>query len=171
MIKTIAAVEPLEIGKQDKRGRRLADGNERRRLLAAFDASGLTQQAFTRQEGINYYTFAGWLRQRRLAQLEPTGKKPAFVELGLRTGPGFPLEVTLPGGVIVRGTRPAELVALVRGLRRCLRFPTRGRSTWRWSRWTCASILTGCGPKRNSTWERIREAERCLSLRTRITTG
>ena len=60
------AVAELELAKEDGDGRRLPNERERKRLLAAFDASGLTQRVFARQEGINYFTFAGWLRQRRL---------------------------------------------------------------------------------------------------------
>jgi len=40
------AVEALEVPKEDGSGRRLADERERMRLLAAFDASGLTQRVF-----------------------------------------------------------------------------------------------------------------------------
>ena len=84
-MKPDVAVEALELAKEDAGGRRLADERERKRLLAAFDASGLTQRVFARQEGINYFTFAGWLRQRRLkgGQLGVTSraKTPAFVEV------------------------------------------------------------------------------------------
>lgn len=112
--------EALEIGKQDEQGRRLAGETERRRLLEAFDASGLTQRLFARQEGINYFTFAGWLRQRRLSQVSAKTvppKKQAFVEVGLNPSAAYALEVSLPGGVVVRGAYPAEVLALVKGLR------------------------------------------------------
>jgi hypothetical protein len=44
-------------------------------------------------------------------------KKPRFVEVGLNPSPTFALEVSLPGGVVVRGAHPAEVLALVKGLR------------------------------------------------------
>jgi hypothetical protein len=65
-MKLDVAVEAVELAKEDGGGRRLADAHERNRLWAAFDASGLTQRVFARQEGINSFTSAGWLRQRRL---------------------------------------------------------------------------------------------------------
>lgn len=114
------AVEALELAKEDGGGRQLADERERKRLLAAFDASGLTQRVFARQDGINYFTFAGWLRQRRLksGQLGVTSraKTSAFVEVSLPKG-GFAMEVVLPGGIIVRASRAEDEVACVKGLR------------------------------------------------------
>lgn len=118
-MKSIAAVEPLEIGKQDERGRRIADDAEKEKLLVAFAASGMTQRAFARREGINYFTFATWLRKKRLAAMVPM-PKPTFVEVGV-PAPQAPapsrLEVVLPDGVIIRGTQGAEVAALVRALR------------------------------------------------------
>lgn len=70
-MKPTVEVETLAVGKHDGGGRRLAAAGERARLLAAYDASELTQRAFARQEAINYFTFAGWLRQRRLKQPSP----------------------------------------------------------------------------------------------------
>lgn len=114
------AVEALELAKHDDGGRRLADERERQRLLMAFDVSGLTQRVFARQEGINYFTFAGWLRRRRLEAGQRVGspreKPPAFVEVNLPKG-GFAMEVVLPGGLIVRASRAEDAVACVKGLR------------------------------------------------------
>jgi hypothetical protein len=114
------AVAELELAKEDGDGRRLANERERKRLLAAFDASGLTQRVFARQEGINYFTFAGWLRQRRLksGQLAVAARPrlPAFMEVNLpRTA--FAVEVVMPGGLVVRAGRSEDAVACVKGLR------------------------------------------------------
>lgn len=110
----------LELAKQDGGGRRLADERERRRLLAAFDASGLTQRAFAEQEGINYFTLAGWLRRRRMEKERVVGslaeKTPAFVEVSLRKA-GFAVELVMPDGLIVRAARIEDVVACVKGLR------------------------------------------------------
>jgi hypothetical protein len=81
----------------------------------------MTQRAFARAEGINPYTFAGWLRKSRLntgpAKAAPP-LEPRFVELGLpRVAAGFCLEVVLPDGLIVRGNEAKPLAALIRGLR------------------------------------------------------
>jgi transposase-like protein len=120
-MKSSPVVETLEIAKQDERGRRLAEGPERQALIAGYAASGMTQRAFARAEGINPYTFAGWLRKSRLRTAPakaapPLG--PRFLELGLpRVAAGFEIEVVLPDGVIVRGREVKQLVALIRGLR------------------------------------------------------
>jgi hypothetical protein len=52
--------------------------DRRAQLLAAFDRSGLSAAAFTRQHGLNYTTFCGW-RQRRAAA-KPS---PGFVQVEL----------------------------------------------------------------------------------------
>ena len=89
----------------------------RAELLAAYDASDLTQKAFARREGINFHTFVEWLQRRR----RPGGdKRPIrFQELCLPTAAksDATFEVSLPGGVIVRGDRVASVVELVRALR------------------------------------------------------
>lgn len=51
--------------KRDTRGRKIATGERRAELLAAFDTSGLTQRAFARREGVNFHTFVAWLQRRR----------------------------------------------------------------------------------------------------------
>jgi hypothetical protein len=43
-MKSIVA-ETLDAGKQDERGRRIATAEEREKLLAAYDTSGLMQRA------------------------------------------------------------------------------------------------------------------------------
>ena len=112
-------VETLEIAKRDERGRRIADAQEKEALMAGYAASGMTQRAFSQREGINPFTFAGWLRQKRMAETKPTpsgGQR--FVELGFpREASGFCLEVVLPDGLIVRGNEAKQLAALLRGLR------------------------------------------------------
>lgn len=119
-MKSIATVEPLEIGRQDERGRRIADDAEKEKLLVAFAASGMTQRAFARREGINYFTFATWLRKKRLTAAMAPVAKPTFVEVGVPAPPALPpsrLEVVLSDGVIIRGIDGAAVAALVRALR------------------------------------------------------
>jgi|SRR5271165_6988935 len=119
-MKSSAVVETLEIAKHDERGRRIADAQEKEALMTGYAASGMTQRAFAQREGINPFTFAGWLRQKRLAQAEakPPSGGQRFMELGFpRVASGFCLEVVLPDGLIVRGSEAKQLAALVRGLR------------------------------------------------------
>jgi len=119
-MKSSAVVETLEIAKHDERGRRSADAQEKEALMTGYAASGMTQRAFAQREGINPFTFAGWLRQKRLAQAEakPPSGGQRFMELGFpRVAVGYCLEVVLPDGLIVRGSEAKPLAALVRGLR------------------------------------------------------
>ena len=89
----------------------------RAELLAAYDTSALTQRAFARREGINFHTFVEWLQRRR--RTVGAKRPPRFQELSLPFAPksAGPLEVTLPGGVSVRGDNVASVLELVRALR------------------------------------------------------
>ena len=115
-MKMLAAAVPLEIAKHDEQGRRIADVAEKEALIAAYEGSGMTQRAFARREGINYFTLATWLRKKRLGAAK-TAKRPRFMEIGLRPSSGFALEVVLPDGVVIRGTSSAEVVAVAGALR------------------------------------------------------
>lgn len=137
-IPTATTAELVETGeKRDVLGRRLTPGERRAELLTVFRASGLTQAAFARQEGLKYSTFCTWAQAERAAgrlPVAPLGgsrakssaaKKPAvrFVE-AFPSGPinlpamGAPgLEVRLPDGTVARGTNATELAALIRALR------------------------------------------------------
>ena len=113
--------------KQDTRGRRLAGDTRRAEVVAGYAGCGLTQEAHARREGVNYHTLVAWLGQSRRERGAPTGRsapsaRPRFAEV--RVGaishhqqPLLPLEVVLPGGMIVRGIDPTTLLTLIRGLR------------------------------------------------------
>jgi len=82
------------------------------------ERSGQTQRAFAKQKGINYFTLPTWLRNKRLkAARMAVPKRPQFLEVGLRPAVGFSLEITLPGGVVIRGSQSAEMIELVKALR------------------------------------------------------
>jgi len=51
--------------KRDARSRRITSAGQRAELLALYQASGLTQKAFARREGVNFHTFAAWLSKHR----------------------------------------------------------------------------------------------------------
>jgi len=86
-------------------------------LLAAYDASGLTQRAFARHEGVNFHTLVAWLQRRRVEGVAAPAVR--FQEVCLSPGRSreATLEVTLPGGLIVRGSSAAAVAELVRALR------------------------------------------------------
>ena len=68
------------------------DTAHRTQLLAAFDRSGLSAAAFTRQHGLNYTTFCGWRAQRA-----KTRTTPAFVQVEV-PAPIPPVELVIEVG-------------------------------------------------------------------------
>ena len=129
---TTATTELVETGeKRDTLGRRRTPVERRAELLAAYRASGLTQSAYAKREGIRYSTFCTWAqaeRQRGGLPPAPAGRKrrrrvgsPAVrfaeVQLPAIAAPVPGLEVRLPDGTLLRGGSAVELAALVRALR------------------------------------------------------
>lgn len=112
--------ELVETGdKRDTRGRRVTTAERRAQLVQAYQASGLTMAAFARGEGIKYATFAHWvIKAQKAAPAKPRIK---FAELQLPlpspAAAAEQLEVRLPDGTVLRGTRVADVAALVRALR------------------------------------------------------
>jgi hypothetical protein len=116
-----------EVLKQDTRGRVRVSGERRESVLAEFERSGLTGAKFARLAGINYQTFAGWVRRRKLSRAEAGGSLSQPILTGggtvrlfeavlgdanrsLQTGA---LRVELPGGsrVIIESPTQLPLVA------------------------------------------------------------
>ena len=89
-------------------------------MVAAYQTSGLTQRAFAEREGIKYCTFTAWLQGRRRAGLrnsaDPKAMRFEELKFGIEPSVGS-LEVVLPGGTVIRGRRPSEVIELVRALR------------------------------------------------------
>jgi transposase-like protein len=101
--------------KRDTRGRRIATAEEKAALIAAYEGSGLTQQAFANREGVKYCTFTAWLGRHRRQNA-----KPAFTEVSVRSSRvAGAIEIALPDGVVVRGSDIEPLIAVVSRLRRC----------------------------------------------------
>ena len=114
--------------KQDTKGRRITPVQRREELLRSYDQSGLTQAGFARREGVNSQTFVAWVRERRLRTPAARGTDPAwrvqFAEVNLPASAPYELSrnigtlrVTLPDGVVVRGSDAAAVAALVKALR------------------------------------------------------
>ncbi len=103
--------------KRDTRGRKIATSERRPELLAAFDASGLTQRAFARREGVNFHSFVAWLQRRRAAGTATPAVRFHEVCLAPGAAQAAALEVVLPGGLVVRGSGVAAVAELVRALR------------------------------------------------------
>ena len=103
--------------RRDTRGRRIVAAERREELLAAYDASGMTQSAFARREGISLHTLVAWLGRRRSEKKVVPSMR--FREVCMAPAPKIAaaLEVTLPSGVIVRGASGGAVAELVRALR------------------------------------------------------
>lgn len=102
--------------RRDERGRRVVPRAQRLALMAAFRASGMTMAKFARREGINYTTFAGWMHREGTAAMNAPIK---FTELRMPSAsmPSGSLEIRLPDGTVVCGSRVTDLVTLIRALR------------------------------------------------------
>ena len=115
---TITAELVASEEKRDARGRNLIGMARREAILAAYGrSSGMTQRDFAQREGVSYHTLTMWLGQRR--REKPTQKMPAvqFAEVAMPRSTTASLEVSLPGGMIVRGQDAAQVAALIKALR------------------------------------------------------
>jgi hypothetical protein len=91
---------------------------QRGALVTAFRASGLTQAAFARREGLNAKTLSHWLKPGACAVAPPTAVR--FARLSLPSAAAVSpttLEVGLADGTIVRGGDARAVVEVVRALR------------------------------------------------------
>jgi transposase-like protein len=105
-------------------GRLRYSPGQRRELLKAFERSGLSAMAFSKQHGVSYQTFIAWLRKRRQSvEALPPGV-PAFAEVMLQeapSGPSAALRIVLPCGTALEVASRAALplaAELLQSLRR-----------------------------------------------------
>jgi hypothetical protein len=117
---TITADVLTEDATRDTRGRKVIGEERWQELIAAYEASGLTQAIFARREGINFHTFIAKLaRARRQKGVSPTAG--SFIEARVPAvgwNHSATLEVQLPGGLVIRGGDAAAVAALVKALGR-----------------------------------------------------
>jgi transcriptional regulator with XRE-family HTH domain len=120
---TVITAEVVSTGeKRDQRGRKLTPPGRIAELLRAYRASGLTQAAFARREGLKYPTFAHWVQaSRRTAPAQSEAVRFAEVKVtpaAKPSGESAPrLEARLPDGTAIIAASAAELAALLRALR------------------------------------------------------
>ena len=127
--------EAEEFLKTDVLGRVRVRPEPRAKLLDAFEASGMTGQAFAIHHGIKVQTFASWIQKRRKKRgdygdeavrrklrlpgcrtglSDPSPERCLnLIEVEVRpdTGSGLtaPLEGVLPGGAVVRITSESQI--------------------------------------------------------------
>ena len=106
--------------RRDRRGCVRRSAQERRKLIEAYRASGLSRSAFCLRQDLPLPTFCGWLK-----------KRPAFTEVSLPAGkpasgrgspPGERLRIELPQGLCVQVydvTVLQELAPFIREVRSC----------------------------------------------------
>ena len=85
---------------------------QRDELLEAFDRSGLSAMAFSKQHGVSYQTFIAWLRKRRQSGEALLPGLPAFAEVMLQEPPPTPcaaLRIVLPCGTALEVSSRAAL--------------------------------------------------------------
>lgn len=118
-VRPVNLMDITNSNQQEPRTRNVTDEIRRAELLRAYQASGLTQRAFARREGINYHTFISWLvQQRRAGAMAGLHSMPAPVPGEGSAGPAASrLEVSLPGEIVVRGDNPTDVATLVHSLR------------------------------------------------------
>lgn len=108
----------------EQRHREQAHAHEMFERVERFLASGLSQTAFCRQEGLGYNPFRYWLKKYQLQEALSTSAiaTPAdFIPLRIApvdpAAPSFQCEIEFPSGVVVRfngSVEPAVLAQLIR---------------------------------------------------------
>lgn len=128
--------------KVDVLGRVTIKREEREKILDAFEASGMTGQAFAIQHGIKVQTFASWIQKRRRArgdydsektrrklrmrkktantprkareEKSPVSSSLSLIEVALDDSAPTetPLEVVLPDGVTLRVQNAGQIALL-----------------------------------------------------------
>lgn len=127
MTSTIESIQVPEILKTDQLGRVRTPAAKREAILDEFEGSGMSGQAFAKQFGIKYSTFASWV-QRRREDREGTRKRApkgspevTFLEAEIAgqdgSAPGGSIEVESPEGLKVRLQRREQIALAVECLR------------------------------------------------------
>lgn len=106
--------ERLFSSKGSRRGRAARERRDRwAGIMARFERSGLTQQAFCSREGVPFSTFHFWRQrlkgrnghERRRSSLTGRRRRPSFLSVrvldSVRSS-SSPFEIALPGGSVVR---------------------------------------------------------------------
>lgn len=96
--------DSTSIIKSDRIGRTRYSSEFKAEVVAAYEQSGMSGQAFAEQCGVKYPTFAAWVAKSRKSPSEaPSGKSAPHFLLAEFPGPGSDtgLKIEFPGGAII----------------------------------------------------------------------
>jgi transposase-like protein len=116
------------IMKIDRRGRLRYTPEQKKTMVEAYQASGLSAPRFATLHGVNYQTLVSWIKKGKTAGSSdpPRSSHPAMLSLvpaeidhSTAVGSNRSMEVLLPGGEKLLITAPGQIhlaVALIREL-------------------------------------------------------
>lgn len=114
--------------KADLRGRLRYTPEQKKTMVDAYLASGLSAPRFATLHGVNYQTLVSWIKKGKMAGSPNKSQTPhpallslvpAEIEEPTAIGAGRAMEVLLPGGTRILITSPGQLdlaVGLIREL-------------------------------------------------------
>jgi transposase-like protein len=113
--------------KADRRGRLRYSPEQKKTMVDAYLASGLSAPRFATLHGVNYQTLVSWIKKGKMAESTETSRLhpallslvPAEIEGSAAIGAGHAMEVLLSGGTKLLISTPGQVdlaVALIREL-------------------------------------------------------
>jgi len=94
--------DDVSVAAADGAGKEFRGEAEWRALMAEFEHWDGTQVSFCRARGVSRKTFQGWRRRLGLTTGRRRGKPGGFVEIAPPPAPGWDVELSLGGGVVLR---------------------------------------------------------------------
>jgi transposase-like protein len=116
------------IMKTDRRGRLRYTSEQKKTMVDAYRASGLSAPRFAAHHGVNYQTLVSWIKKDKQSSASTTSDSspsgffsliPAVIEGGVNPVADGAMEISLPGGArlsITSANHVALAVALIRQL-------------------------------------------------------
>jgi transposase-like protein len=116
------------IMKTDRRGRLRYTSEQKKTMVDAYRASGLSAPRFAAHHGVNYQTLVSWIKKDKQSSASTTPDSspsgffsliPAVIEGGVNPVADGAMEISLPGGArlsITSANHVALAVALIRQL-------------------------------------------------------
>jgi transposase-like protein len=114
--------------KSDRRGRLRYTPEQKKTMVNAYLASGLSAPRFAAFHGVNYQTLIYWIKKSKPKQTTDSSKSlhpsfisivPAEIDHSLTLGPSDAIEVLLPNGVKILISSPSQVnlcIAIIREL-------------------------------------------------------